>query len=452
MIIKDKTTPLNSINNNSKREYNYEDEIFFHKIIDNKNTTYNYESEEKKNLTILKEKEGNSNLIISNNKTKNNLNLSDKKPRKNVINLDEFENNDINPKTNNNSLEEKSSEKIMKNKINYPKNRKDTDIDRSDNDNETNYDYKLKRDLFQELKTCLEKTDNNNIQKEENIGQTRSVKIIRNSTLVETTKMIKDDKKEKLIDIYKPYISFANSNNYFIFSFIIGIVLSIINLILSIISAVYGSIEIYSLFILINIFFIIIYSIGIFFFHKYNNSTFTIISLLQSPQNIENKKNNLYLICYLLLLFFGYYFILAIANISYKNNVKIDIKGKAYDKKKWNYSFQEKTFIQVLKSFDIINIIFNIFNWLSISLLIYIFCLFIYFFNSYQFWKRIIQIITLFFGQISFLLINISHYCFQFRNITSLDEYRLSWVAIGLIIVGIIKLIMSFFGFYVIYI
>ena len=267
MIIKDKTTPLNSINNNSKREYHDEDEIFFHKIIDNKNTTYNYESEEKKNLTILKEKEGNSNLIISNNKTKNNLNLSDKKPRKNVINLDEFENNDINPKTNNNSLEEKSSEKIMKNKINYPKNRKDTDIDRSDNDNETNYDYKLKRDLFQELKTCLEKTDNNNNnQKEENIGQTRSVKIIRNSTLVETTKMIKDDKKEKLIDIYKPYISFANSNNYFIFSFIIGIVLSIINLILSIISAVYGSIEIYSLFILINIFFIIIYSIGIFFF------------------------------------------------------------------------------------------------------------------------------------------------------------------------------------------
>ena len=452
MIIKDKTTPLNSINNNSKREYNYEDEIFFHKIIDNKNTTYNYESEEKKNLTILKEKEGNSNLIISNNKTKNNLNLSDKKPRKNVINLDEFENNDINPKTNNNSLEEKSSEKIMKNKINYPKNRKDTDIDRSDNDNETNYDYKLKRDLFQELKTCLEKTDNNNIQKEENIGQTRSVKIIRNSTLVETTKMIKDDKKEKLIDIYKPYISFANSNNYFIFSFIIGIVLSIINLILSIISAVYGSIEIYSLFILINIFFIIIYSIGIFFFHKYNKSTFKIISLLQSPQSIENKKNNLYLICYLLLLFFGYYFILAIVNISYKNNVKIDIKGKAYDKKKWNYSFQDKTFIQVLKSFDIINIIFNIFNWLSISLLIYIFCLFIYFFNSYQFWKRIIQIITLFFGQISFLLINISHYCFQFRNITSLDEYRLSWVAIGLIIVGIINLIMSFFGFYVIYI
>ena len=458
MINKEKESPVNSINN-SKKEDNDDDESIYNSKNENKNITRNFlqhESKDKKNLTFLKEK-GNSNIIISFNKKKSYLNLSDKKLRKHTLGLEDLEKNESNPinnKINNNSLEEKSSEKIIKSKIILPEKRKESEYDKYDKyDIETNVDYKLKRDLFVELGACLQKTEKEKInQKGENNEQGRSIHILRKSTGVETTKMINYNKKAKITDIYEPYINFANKKYYFIICFIIGICISIINLVLSIILDVYGNIEVYSIFILLNIFLIIVYTVGIFLFHKYNKYTFKIISLCQSPEKIEIKKNNLYLICYLLLLLFGYYFILTYGNISYKNNVKIDIKGKAYDKKKWNYSFQDKTFNEVINSFDKINIIFNIFNLLSVVLLIFILSLFIYFFNSYQFWKRINQIIILFFGQISFILINICHYCFQFRNITSLEEHKLTWVTFGLNIVGIINVIMSFFGFYVIYI
>ena len=120
--------------------------------------------------------------------------------------------------------------------------------------------------------------------------------------------MINYQKKDKITDAYEPYINSANKKYFFIICFIIGICISFINLILSIILDVYGNIEVYSIFILLNIFLIMIYTIGIFLFHKYNIYTFKIISLFQSPVKIENIKNNLYLICYFLLLFFVYYF------------------------------------------------------------------------------------------------------------------------------------------------
>ena len=355
MFNKGKTLSENSFNN-SKKDYNEEDESFSNNKNENenKNITNNflnsqYDTKENKNITIIKEK-GNSNIIISFNRKKSNLNLSDKKLRQHVMGLEDIDKNESNP-TNikmNNSFEEKSSQKIIKSKI---EKRKKSNYDKcdNDNDNETNIEYKLKKNLFVNLGSCLENTEKAKImQKGDNNEHGKSVHILRKSTMIETTKMINYDKKEKLTDAYDPYINFSNKKYYFIICFIIGICISFINLILSIILDVYGNIEVYSIFILLNIFLIIVYTVGIFLFHKYNTYILKIISLCQSPVKIEIQKNNLYLICYLLLLLFGYYFIIAIGNIIYKNNVKIDIKGKAYDKKKWKYSFQDKAFSEVI--------------------------------------------------------------------------------------------------------
>ena len=437
---------FNSINNLKKEEN--EQNVDKEKI--NENILYiQYDPNEKKNLTFLKEKEpANSNIIININKKNNlHLNLSDKKIQ-NRLNLNydipSYKKGDLN------SLEEKSSEKIIKNE-------KEKNSEIESFEKETNIGYsKLKKDLFMDLASCLDKNDNKGSNSKFEINNNRNGMIIlRKSTGMETTKMIKkdktEDKKENLMGSYEPYINFANKTNFFIILFSIGICTSIVDLVLSIMLVVYGNIEIHSMFVLLNIILIIIYSIGIFIIYKNNKYTFKIVSSFQAPEKIDYHRNNLYLIIYLLLLAFGYYFILAIGNIIYKNNVKIDIKGKAYDRNKWKYYFQNKTFKQILDEYDNVNIFFNTFIWISISLLIFILSLFIYFFNSYQFWKRIIQVLYVFFGQISFLLINISQYCFQFKHITSLDEFKLSWVTTGLIIVSIVGVIMSYIGFFVVY-
>ena len=448
---KEKTTLIisNNIYNNLKKENNEDIEL--------SDINYNFENDKKKPNTLSEPNE-NKNIsilkpqsishVVNINKNNNYLNLSDKKRYKKQIDF-ELDDNNIYPSNNKtiNSFEEQSSEKIIKNK----KKRRDSDFENFEKD--TNIEYtKLKRDLFVELNSCLDKKEKNedNIKKEEK-KENHGKLILRKSTGVETTKMIKDDKKEKLKHKYEPYINFANKKKYFIYFFIIGILLTVVNFILSIKISIYGNIEIYSLFILINIFLLIVYSIGIYLILKNYKYTNKIISLFDAPEKIEIKRNKLYLIIYLLLLLFSYYFILIIGNILYKNNAKIDIKGKGYDSHKWKYSFSNKTFNQILKEFDDVNIAFNIFCWISLSLILLILFFFIYYFNSYQFWKRVIQVVYLFFGQISFLLINMSQYCFQFKNITFLNEYKLAWVTTGLIIVGIIGVIMSFIGFYIIY-
>ena len=260
-------------------------------------------------------------------------------------------------------------------------------------------------------------------------------------------------KKNELIGKYEIYKNFQNKKKYFIILFLIGILLSTINLILSILLILYGNKEVLSLFIVLNIFVIFFYAIGIYFIERDHLYTFQIMSKLEAPEKIENSihRNNIYLFIYFLLIAFNYYLTLVSGFTIFKNNIKIDIRSKGYDKKKWENLFQNKSFTEVLIEFERIYLAFMIFCWLSIILIFIIISFFIYLFNSYQFWKRIIQKIILIFGQISFLLINISCYCFQFRHITHLNEYTLNWVIIGLILVGIIGVIMSFFGFYIFY-
>ena len=259
--------------------------------------------------------------------------------------------------------------------------------------------------------------------------------------------------KNEMIKKYQNYSDFASKKKYFIILFLIGILFSIMNLILSILLILYGNKEVISLFIVLNLCAIFFYAIGIYFLEKNYTYTFQIITKLDSPDKIENSihRNNIYLFIYFLFYALSYYLTLVSGFTIYKNNIKIDIKSKGYDKNKWKFLFQTKSFNQVLKEFEKVNLLFLATCWLSIIIKFILILFFIYEFNSYQFWKRIIQNICLHFGHISFLLINISSYCFQFRYITDLNEYKMAWVIIGLILMGIIGVIMSFYGFYVFY-
>ena len=261
---------------------------------------------------------------------------------------------------------------------------------------------------------------------------------------------IKSRKNDKLISLYKEHIYFYKKKNVFIILFTLGILFSIINLFLTISLTLYGNIELLSIFIILNLFLIFFYAIGIYFFEKFKIYALKIISNINSPEKIENSryKSNIYLLIYFFIFALNYYLAIMCGLTFYKNNIKLDIKSRAYDKNKWRFYFQNKSFEKVLNIYEQINIAIMIFGWSSIIILITILSLFIYIFKSYQFYKRIIQSICFLFGQISFLLLNMSAYCFQFKNITLLDEYRLNWVILGNIFVACFGIILSYGFFY----
>ena len=296
---------------------------------------------------------------------------------------------------------------------------------------------KLKNDLITNLQNVQPPTKNQKNQKNSKKG----------------TNKYKEGKYEKITLLYKPHIDFIKKKTIFLILFAIGIIFAMMNLFLSIALTLYGNIEILAIFIIINLFLIFFYAIGIYFFEKNQMYTQKIITNIQSPDKIEHSyyKNNIYLLIYFLLFAFNYYLVTMVGLSSYKNNIKLDIKSRAYDKNKWRFYFQNKSFEKVLSVYEKINIAVMIFGWSSIIILIIIFILFIHYFGSYRFWKRIIQAFCFLFGQISFLLLNISAYCFQFRNITLLDEFKLKWVIIGLIMSSLLGVILSIVYFYMFY-
>ena len=358
-------------------------------------------------------------------------------------NSDHFETN----KKNNNILNIKyifKDREIFDSKNVLSNNKEDSPsvkLDRKNSANNKSKDVlninKLKTDLIQNLEnmhTPHKKTKN----------QKSNKKTLNNQ---------KTGKYEKIISLYKPNIYFIQRKNTFILLFAFGILFAMVNLFLSIALTLYGNIEILSIFIVLNIALIFFYAIGIYFLEKNKIYTQKIISNLGSPEKIDNSyhKNNLHLLIYFLLFALNYYTIIMVMLSFYKNNIKLDIKSRAYDRVKWRFYFQNKPFNKVLEIYEKINIAVMVFGWSSVCLLITIFLFFVNYLGSYQFWKRIIQSICFLFGQVSFLLLNMSAYCFQFRNITLLDEFRLNWVILGLIIAASIGIFLSFIYFYIFY-
>jgi hypothetical protein len=156
---------------------------------------------------------------------------------------------------------------------------------------------------------------------------------------------IESGKNDKITSLYKEHIYFYKKKNVFIFLFIFGILSSILNLFLSIALSLYGNIEILSIFIVLNLILIFFYAIGIYFFEKFKIYTLKIISELNSPEKIERShhKNNIYLLIYFFIFAFNYYILILCGLTFYKDNIKLDIKSRAYDKNKWRFYFQNKS-------------------------------------------------------------------------------------------------------------
>ncbi len=404
---------------------------------------------EPENIIALKRNDFDENEDKSPNKIiqKNAQNFSDftekKNNNSNILNINSI------IKQNNNIFESKN-EFIHKNKGNnnyeeiLSNNKEDDPSFKLSRKNSTNNKSKDKLNNYNQLKSDL-------------IPNLKNILIKSKNKVSKNKKSIKKDDmtgfKKQLISKYQKHINFVKKKNFFIILFILGILLSSLDLILSVSLSQYGNVEILSIYIVLNIIMIFFYAIGIYFLEKNKIYTYNIIFKLEAPQKIEFSlyHNCIYLLIYFLIFAVYYYLMIMIGLSGYKNNAKLDIKSRAYDKSKWRYFFQNRSYDKVLNFFDKLNIITLISGWCSYTLLLVLIIIFIYYFKSYQFWKRIFQALSFLLGQTSFLLLNMSSYCFQFRHITHLDEYKLNWVIIGLITLSCIGVFMSALYFYIFY-
>lgn len=165
----------------------------------------------------------------------------------------------------------------------------------SNNKSKDSLNYnKLKNDLIPNLENAY--TPEKNKKNQKNLRM----------SLVE----LKPGKNDMIISLYKDHINFVKKKNIFIILFSFGILFSMINLFLSIALTLYGNIEIFAIFIVVNLFLIFFFALGIYFIEKNKIYTYNIISEKNSPEKIENSeyKNNIYLLLYFLLFDFNYYY------------------------------------------------------------------------------------------------------------------------------------------------
>ena len=99
--------------------------------------------------------------------------------------------------------------------------------------------------------------------------------------------------------------------------------------------------------------------------------------------------------------------------------------------------------------FESNNIFFLVCGWLNYALMLFISIFLSFLLFNYSFMKSILQILSFFLFQGGLCQIYLSLHCYIFRDITSQEGIKISWVTPGTIVTGIISILLSFFTFYV---
>ena len=95
------------------------------------------------------------------------------------------------------------------------------------------------------------------------------------------------------------------------------------------------------------------------------------------------------------------------------------------------------------------NTFFIVCGWLNYVLMLFISIFQSFLLFNYSFMKSILQILSFFEIQGGLCQIYLSLHCYIFRDITSQEGIKISWVTPGTIVTGIISILLSFFAFYV---
>ena len=326
---------------------------------------------------------------------------------------------------------------------------------------------------YEQINEFNEKPNNNNNNKEnleqmlqsndnkKNILRRSSINNIRLSYLQEdnnkSNEELKKNQKNKNDDISKNYLSsqkYAERTKLFIALFSIGIALSAVCILFCFFLQLYGNQDVYIILGSLSLLLIVLYILAIKFISDDRKLIFSIIKKREDPEKLYHSKSRkrLLLIIYFLIIVLNYHHVVMLVDTSFINNIKLSIRGKGYDINQWVELFSRKNYNEILETFEKVNIFFLIFSWLNQILLIFIIIYNIVLLFNYRFIKSLVQLLCILATQGGIFQIYLSLYCYRFRDVTSFEGIRLSWVTPGTMSNGFIAIFLGFFGFYVFYI
>ena len=360
-------------------------------------------------------------------------------------NNDEFEDDEISE--NNTPKEKPNMNKYdKKNLTDEKKKRKDLQISseinkmmQSSNKKDINLLYKEneKADMDVDMDNDNNKVDENN---------KKDVNTKRKKEIEEIEKMIEKE--------YIPHRKFIEKSKFLIVLFSLGICVSLINSISCIYLGLFSNQDVLYIICNLSFFSIVIYIIWIIFILKDKNYVTLIINSKGNPEKINNSKYRkvIQLILYLIITILNYFVVFMLVNTLYLNNAKLSIKGKAYDFNQWIAYFNDKNYSKILQMYEESNRIFLIFGWINYLLMLFIYlyqcCLLI----NYRMIKSTLQLLFFLAIQGGICQIYLSAHCYVFRDITSEEGIKISWVTPGTMTTGCISILLGIFGFYFIFV
>ena len=421
----------------------------------------NYESKESKSKEIK--------LSIYKVKNKKPIEMSDQNVHQSQKNLTYSNegNKTINGDIDNNNKKITNKNKVINQRYNLYENEEGFEDDEISENNTP----KEKPDKNIYNKTNLPKIKQENLQISSELNKIlqssskKDIKLLKNEIDNNITEKLPDENNpnkikemeeiEKFLENeYIPHKKYIDKSNFFIMLFSLGIIFSFISGISCIFLELYSNQDVFIIIGILSIVSIIIYVLWIIFILKDKKYVLLIINSRENPEKINNSKyrKTIILMLYWCITILNYFVVFMLVNTLYLNNTKLSIKGKAYDINQWSEIFSDKNYSEIIKIFERNNIVFLVFGWLNYLLMLFIyiyqFCLLM----NYRLVKSTLQILCLLAIQGGIYQIYLSLHCYVFRDITSDEGIKISWVTPGTIVTGCISIILGIYGFYVFFI
>ena len=195
------------------------------------------------------------------------------------------------------------------------------------------------------------------------------------------------------------------------------------------------------------------FGLGIAFMHLYIKK---VKDYLKTPSDVSKAEKidqstqrillNIYF--YLIMLCFAFFIIFGIGVLAFRDDIKIYIKGLAFNAVEWKNNFGNDTFNEVMDSMDTA---VNCLGALSIIYSVYIVIALIFslrLFNDYRKWQTVIQFLCILYVQLGFICVYLGVYAFRAKSISQMGSDMSEWVPTGLMVVAIVAIIIGIVGYF----
>ena len=401
---------------------------------------------------------------IKKNESINPMNPDKHSLKKNLTQTNQEKDNNNNIKESKIAYEENNNkEKGINKRYNYYQNDEGFEDDEISENNtpkekpDLNY-YNKKKINLDKQETLQISGEKNQMMQSTNKKNTKLLKKENDENIENNIREISPKKQKEIEEIQKfienQYIihkKYIDKTTFFIILYSIGILLSLLSCISCLYLELYSNHDVLFIIGILSFFSLIIYILWIIFSLKDKKYVLFIINSKGNPEKIHNskyRKVSVLFLC-LIMLLLNYIIVFMLVNTLYLNNTKLSIRGKAYDSNQWIELFSDKNYSEIMSLFERSNIFFLVCGWLNYLLMLFIAIYQSYLLFSYRYMKSVIKILCFFAFQGGLYQIYLSMHCYRFRDITSLESVKISWVTPGTISTGVISIILSIFAFYV---